>query len=136
MEQFSIFADQLSMAGCGDCLCRDCLRWWSSRCPHGECYDDLRAKKNPYNEAHPDRPPRTGWSNWRSDQAYWCRGGATYPAHACADYVHYEGSKIEECLCANVQKFQDGYISCSLVDSLGCEACYERFMNKMGDMTG
>ena len=22
---------------CGDCVCRSCLYWWSSRCPYGGC---------------------------------------------------------------------------------------------------
>lgn len=119
--------EEISVAGCSDCLCRDCMLWWSNRCPHGECYDDMRAKKNPYDVAHPNKPPRTGWTNWRTDQAYWCRGGTTYPQHTCANYVHYEGSKVKSCLLANVQIFQDGYIACSIVDSIGCEECYRRF---------
>lgn len=132
MEQLSLFSEQMSVAGCGDCLCRDCLLWWSSRCPYGECYDDHRAKERPYDKMHPEKPPRTGWTNWRTDQAYWCRGGTTYPTHYCEHYAHYKGSTVMTCLLANVQKFQDGYIGCSLVDSVGCEECYKRFIEKQG----
>lgn len=35
-----------------------------------------------------------------------------------------------ECLKAVVAVFQDGYIDCSLVDTLGCEACYKEW-NKL-----
>lgn len=63
-----------SIFGCADCVCKTCLMWWSSRCPHGECYDEYRAKVIPYDKAHPNEPPRTTWSNWKTDQAYWCRG--------------------------------------------------------------
>ena len=31
-----------------------------------------------------------------------------------------------------VSVFQDGYISCSLVDTLGCEACYREFEEHIG----
>lgn len=134
MDQLSIFADELSVAGCGDCLCRDCLLWWSSRCPYGECYDSLRSRERPYDKTHPERPPRKGWSDWQKDQAYWCRGGSTYPTHVCDRYVHYTGSEVKECLLANVQKFQDGFIRCCLVDSIGCETCYKRFIEKEGGL--
>lgn len=130
LEQLSIFPE-LRMDGCGICLCRDCLKWWSDRCPHGGCYDDLRAQQDPYDKAHPGDPPRTGWSNWRSDQAYWCRGGVTFPTHVCAGYTHYEGSVVKECLCANVQEFQDGYIACSIVETVGCTECYRRFEDRL-----
>lgn len=29
--------------------------------------------------------------------------------------------------------YQDGYIDCSLVDTLGCEACYREFEERMED---
>lgn len=118
---------KLSMAGCGNCLCKTCLFWWSSRCPHGECYDSFRAKEYPYNEMHPNQPPRTGWSNWKQDQAFWCRGGTFYPQTMCEHYVEYTDSEVKTCLEANVQIFQDGYIQCSILDSIGCEECYRRF---------
>ena len=117
--------ETVGVAGCSDCLCRDCLMWWSSRCPYGECFDDLRAAVNPYDAAHPHEQPRRTWTNWRTDQAYWCRGGITYPVHACEYFVEYTGSKVKSCILANVQVFQDGYISCSLVSSHGCEHCYK-----------
>ena len=121
---------EMSIAGCRDCLCRTCLYWWSGRCPHGECYDDLRAERNPYDAAHPGEPPRTTWSNWRGDQAHWCRGGTCYPQHLCSDYVEYQGSTVRSCLLNNVQLFQDGYIGCGLVETIGCEECYRRFAEK------
>ena len=116
--------------GCDKCLCRNCLYWWSGRCPYGGCYDDLRAKENPYDKAHPNEPPRDWWSNWREDQAHWCRGGIFYSQHICTAFIRYEGSKIQECFGAPVQVFQDGHIRCSLVDTVGCEACMERFEAK------
>ena len=111
---------------CGKCICRNCLYWWSNRCPHGRCYDDLRAKENPYDQAHPDKPPRKGWSNWKTDQAHWCRGGIFYPAHYCGEFVRYAGSVVEDCVDAPVQRFQDGHIRCALMESIGCEACIAR----------
>ena len=115
---------------CSPCICNHCLYWWSARCPYGECWDDHRAETEPYDKAHPDEPPRTGWSNWRTDQAYWCRGGAFYPVHYCENFVRYQGQQVKSCLDANVDVFQDGYIMCSIVDTAGCEECYRRFTEK------
>lgn len=78
------------VGGCTSCICRDCALWWANRCPYGNCYDDHRAKVKPYDVSHPGRPPRTGWSNWYKDQAFWCRGGAFYPCKGCEHYVPYE----------------------------------------------
>lgn len=113
---------------CSSCVCNSCLYWWSSRCTYGSCYDDLRAKENPYDKAHPGEPPRTLWSNWNKpgEQAHWCRGGAFYPEHYCEEFAKYQGSTIEECVYCNIQVFQDGYISCSIKDSIGCDACIDR----------
>lgn len=120
---------KLSVPGCGDCMCKQCLYFWSDRCPYGSCWDDERARRNPYDAAHPGEPPRTGWSNWRRDQAYWCRGGVFYPTlWGCPHYVRYDGSQVRECLRCNVQVYQDGYIVCSLVDTVGCEACYVEWL--------
>lgn len=130
MDNLSLFDDHVSIMGCSSCLCRECMLWWSSRCPHGECYDDYRSKANPYDKAHPNEPPRKKWTNWRTDQAYWCRGGDFYPCHACKDYLKYDGSKVNACLYSNVQIFQDGYIMCPIIDSVGCEECYMRFNDK------
>lgn len=129
-KQLSLF-EQPSIAGCSDCLCRDCLFWWSGRCPNGECFDDLRARENPYDLAHPGDPPRTAWTNWKSEQQYWCRGGVCYPQHICKSYVKYTGCQVKTCLLSNVQTFQDGYIGCSLIDSVGCEVCYEQYMERV-----
>ena len=126
MKQLSMF-EETSAAGCGDCLCRDCLLWWSNRCPYGGCYDNMRATVNPYDAAHPNEPPRMSWTEWRTDQAFWCRGGIFHPTHLCDHYVQYKGSKAKSCLLANIQIFQDGYILCSIVDTIGCEECYRRF---------
>jgi hypothetical protein len=114
------------------CICERCLYHHSGRCPHGRCYDDLRAIINPYDKAHPDDPPRTAWSNWQQDQAYWCRGGIFYKAYECKDFVEYDESKttVKECLIANVGVYQDGYIHCSLIEAIGCEECMKRFEEK------
>lgn len=113
--------------GCGKCVCR--------RCPYGGCYDDHRADVDPYDKAHPDEPPRTAWSYWDKpgEQAHWCRGGVFYPAHYCPSFTKYKGCQIKECLKCNVAVYQDGYIGCSLVDTLGCTACYQEFMDDMED---
>ena len=118
--------------GCSDCICKNCLYWWSSRCPYGSCYDDYRAKENPYNRAYPDKSPRKQWSDWnkQGEQEHWCRGGTVYPIRSCIHFEKYIGSRIEECLKCNVQKFQDGYISCSLIEHQGCENCYKEFLER------
>lgn len=121
------------MKSCNECICNKCLYRWSGRCPHGECYDHYRAENNPYDKAHPNMPPRTGWSSWKTDQAYWCRGGVFYPAEACEHFVSYEGLQVKECLKANISVFQDNYIQCSIIDSIGCEACYKEFENKVNN---
>lgn len=117
-----------SAAGCGDCLCRKCLFWWSGRCPYGVCYDDHRAKTDPYDKAHPGQPPRKGWTLWREQQAWWCRGGICYPQHSCRHYVEYAGQKVKTCLRANVSVFQDGYIHCPIVENVGCQWCWDQHM--------
>ena len=116
---------------CSNCVCRNCLLWNSGRCPHGECHDDLRASQNPYDKAHPNKQPRKLWSNWNKpgEQAHWCRGGTFYPIKYCDSFIKYTGCRIEECIKANVAVYQDGYISCSLVESIGCESCYKDFVN-------
>ena len=126
-EQLTIFPEEIEFGGCSKCACRDCLMWWSARCPFGECYDDHRAEVIPYDKAHPGEPPRTTWTDWKTDQAFWCRGGVCYPQEICEHYVHYTGQTVEECLCSMVSRFQDGYILCSIIDTVGCTACYERF---------
>lgn len=118
---------------CKPCICNSCLYWWSGRCPYGGCYDDLRARENPYDKAHPDKPPRKIWSDWNKpgEQAHWCRGGSFYPSHWCWDYVKYEGQQVRTCLECNVSVFQDGYIRCGF--PTGCEECYRRFEEKHKD---
>lgn len=120
-------------AGCFGCCCKNCLYWWSQRCPYGKCFDDLRAQQDPYDQAHPDQPPRKWWSNWDKpgEQAHWCRGGTFYPTYTCNHFVKYKGQQVKTCLKCNVSVFQDGYIDCSLVDALGCEKCYAEFYEKM-----
>lgn len=117
---------------CANCVCRACLLWWSKRCPYGECYDDKRATEDPYDRAHPGKPPRKLWSQWSEpgEQAHWCRGGALYPVRSCQEFIKYWGCEIKECIGENVQVFQDGYIVCSIVNTLGCEWCYEQFNKK------
>lgn len=110
---------------CDECYCRDCLYWWSFRCPYGHCWDDHRAKVKPFNKLFPDQSPRTQWSDWNKpgEQAHWCRGGVLYPERKCEHYIKYEGQTIEDCVRANVQVFQDGYMICTLKDAIGCDAC-------------
>ena len=114
-----------SFPHCGSCVCQKCLYWWSGRCPEGGCYDDKRAKEEPYNKKFPERSPRIQWSNWNllGEQAHWCRGGNFYPVSYCERFVKYQGSEIEDCIRAPVQYFQDGYLKCTLKDRIGCEAC-------------
>lgn len=115
---------------CKECVCKKCMYWWSHRCPYGECYDDYREKANPYDKAHPDEPPRTAWTNWKTDQGFWCRGGSFYPVKYCEHWYPYNGQVVKECLFANVSVFEDGYILCSIIDTVGCEECYRRFEEK------
>ena len=72
------------------------------------------------------------WSNWNKpgEQAHWCRGGTFYPTYTCKHFVKYKGQQVKTCLKYNVSVFQDGYIECGLVDTLGCEKCYEEFEKK------
>ena len=127
--------DNVRFKHCGQCVCQNCLYWWSGRCPFGGCYDDHRVEIDPYDKAHPSRPLRTAWSNWDKpgEQAHWCRGGIFYPVHYCQHFVKYneEQHMVKDCLKAVVDVFQDGYIYCSLVDTLGCTECYKEFMESM-----
>lgn len=136
LSQYMIQHPEFVLGGCFGCCCRKCLYWWSQRCPYGECYDDLRAQSEPYDKAHPDKTPRTGWSDWDKpgEQAYWCRGGVCYPAYSCGHFVKYKGQQVKACLKAVVSVFQDGYISCSIVDTVGCDRCYEEFMEDDEDV--
>lgn len=117
---------------CGKCICDHCLYWWSSRCPYGGCFDDYRVVTEPYDKIHPDRPPRKTWSDWNKpgEQAHWCRGGNFYPSHYCKHFVRYKGKQVKECIKANVSVFQDGYISCCMVENFGCENCYKELEEK------
>lgn len=119
-----------------NCICRDCLYWWSSRCPYGDCYDDLRAVEYPYDALHPGKI-RNGWSGWNKpgEQAHWCRDGVCYPATHCLHYVKYIECTVKECLKATVQVFQDGYIDCSLIENYGCEKCMEEWERKQEENT-
>ncbi|MBU5481716.1 hypothetical protein [Blautia sp. MSJ-19] len=111
--------------GCEECYCKNCLFWWSSRCPYGDCWDDHRAKVKPFCKLFPDQTPRTLWSDWKKpgEQEHWCRGGTFYPERKCEHYVKYEGQTVEWCVRANISIFQDGYTMCTLKESIGCDAC-------------
>lgn len=123
-----------TILSCGECICRNCLYWWSNRCSYGSCYDDHRAKIEPYDKMYPGKPPRTAWSNWNKpgEQAHWCRGGMLHPVSYCEHFVKYKGSTIEDCVQAPIQIFQDGFVNCSLKDSIGCEACIAQAEGKEG----
>lgn len=125
MDIFEYLSEVKIFMHCADCVCKKCLYWWSGRCPYGSCYDDRRAREQPYNEAHPDRAPRITWSDWNKsgEQAHWCRGGSFYPTRYCEKFIKYSESVIEECINCNIQVFQDGYVSCSLKETIGCEVC-------------
>ena len=115
--------DNVRFKHCGQRVCRNCLYWWSGRCPYGACFDDHRAETDPYDKAHPDEPPRMWWSHWNKpgEQAH------------CPGFTKYKGCQVKECLKCNVAVYQDGYIACSLVDTLGCTACYQEFEEHMED---
>ena len=46
--------------------------------------------------------------------------------------MEYQRDKavVRSCLDANVVVYQDGYIQCSIIESVGCEECYRRFEEK------
>jgi len=117
---------EMTMGGCGPCVCKKCLLWWSGRCPRGECWDEWRAVHEPW-----PGPVRRQWSDWDKpgEQAHWCRGGTCYATLACPDYIEYvkEQTIVQDCLEGAVVKYQDGYIQCSMIDVIGCEECYRRF---------
>lgn len=135
-DQLTIFDPKPAMSCDNGCVCKSCLMWWSGRCPYGGCYDDYRAATVPYDKAHPNAPPRTGWSNWKEDQAYWCRGGAFYISVYCEHYIEYQGSIVSDCLGCVVQRFQDGFLRCGHGEVVDCESCYERFMQSISENEG
>lgn len=129
--QLSIFDQtepKLSVGGCRDCVCKDCMRWWQSKCPYGGCWDDHRAEIVPYDAAHGGKI-RKWWSDWAKpgEQAHWCRGGSFYPAYMCEHFVPYERPLIRECLNAPVTIWKDGTLDCALVSVLGCEECMRQW---------
>jgi len=103
-------------------LCKYCLYWWSSRCPYGACYDDLRAKTEPYTDYYSERHL---WSDSHrpGEQEHWCRGGSFYSTEECERFVQYEGQRIEQCHKANTSVFQDGYRECGMMVNGSCERC-------------
>lgn len=118
---------------CGECVCKYCLYWWSIRCPYGDCYDDYRAVIEPYDAAHPDEPPRTGWTDWNKsgEQAHWCREGFFYPTDDCEHFVQYEGQKLSSCYKEVVSEFQDGYVMCYMRNAISCESCMKEMTEKL-----
>ena len=46
---------------------------------------------------------------------------------SCKDFVRYEGSVVKSCFMQNIQVFQDGFIRCGLVDTMGCMECMKRW---------
>ncbi len=129
--QISIFeytkAVKSTIWSCSSCVCDKCLYKQSGRCPYGDCYDDKRARVDPYDKAHPGRPPRKSWSNWNKpgEQAHWCRGGIFHPVSYCEKFVKFEGLEIQECVACNISVYQDGYIDCSIKTHMSCEQCIE-----------
>lgn len=117
---------RLVTGGCGDCICRRCLWYASSRCPYGGCQDERRAREEPY-----PGPVRKSWTEWDKpgEQAHWCRGGICYAADSCDRFEAYDPARhqVRECLDSVIEVFQDGFIRCGLIDVIGCEECYRRF---------
>lgn len=117
---------------CSACACHTCLYYWSKRCTYGECWDDYRAKYDPYPAHHMGDAPRALWSDWDmpGEQRHWCRGGFFFPDNQCGHYAKYEPDKhvIRPCLSSNVEVYQDGYIGCSVITIHGCRWCYDRFI--------
>ena len=134
IDIFSYIENQrrISVMHCGKCVCENCLYHQSGRCPYGTCYDDKRAKENPYDKAHPGKVPRKLWSNWNKpgEQAHWCRGGTFYQEYYCEHFVKFEGATVEECVDCNIVVYQDGYIQCSIKSMLGCDGCISRAEEK------
>ena len=121
--------------GCKDC-CNRCLNWWTRKCPYGNCFDSWRSMHFPRIKITGEK--REGWSHCDEpgEQDHWCRGGilkSVDVSKVCDSFVKYEPDKThcETCLFANVTVFQDGYIQCSLVDSIGCEKCMEIFEDQL-----
>lgn len=112
---------------CSNCICSKCLFYASGRCFYGYCFDDLRAVNNPYPLLHPNEPPRRAWSNWSKigEQEHWCRGGIFYPSYYCDNFVKFEGMEIQECVRCNILIYQDGFVSCPLKSTIGCDACID-----------
>lgn len=115
---------------CTNCICGSCLHSHKGDCPYGTCLDDWRAQNDPYTNHH---QPRYLWSisHLPGEQEHWCRGGSFYPGIGCAHHVLYAGATVRECLKANVTEFQDGSVRCSIADSIGCQRCYEEFLERL-----
>ena len=118
------------MSNCSKCICNNCFHRQRKNCPYGLCYDDKRAVEQPYqiNFVNDYR----NWSdiNKPMERNHWCRNGIFYPVNKCSEFVMFKGVIVKECLKANVCIYQDGYISCSLIEGYGCENCYKEFMKK------
>lgn len=112
--------------GCSACECKKCLHWWKGDCPNGTCYDDARAKLDPYTNHY---PKRYGWSDADKpgEQEHWCRHGAFYPVTGLPCYVKYLGGRVEPCFGPNIVRYQDGSMKCYQVDYVGCAECVRRW---------
>lgn len=58
-------------------------------------------------------------------ESHRCRNKKTCPPGM--SYVEYTGSTVRQCLEATTEIYQDGYIHCPILESVGCERCMERF---------
>lgn len=54
-------------------------------------------------------------------------------ASGCENHIRYEGQQVKECLLSNVRVYQDGTIGCGIIDTVGCEECYRRFLKEKDD---
>lgn len=71
------------------------------------------------------------------EQKVWrCGKCLYYISHRCRnnkecpdqlDYIRHTGYQVRQCLFATTAVYQDGYIHCPILESYGCEWCFERF---------
>jgi hypothetical protein len=61
-------------------------------------------------------------------ESFRCRNNpADKPCPDGMSYIEYTGSTVRQCLEATTEIYQDGYIHCPIIDSIGCVECEKRF---------
>lgn len=124
---FDVYAPEAVIAGCGDCICQKCCRKDSGSCPYGECYDDYRSLMNPRTDRLGAAAERHGRPYYDEVKHRWCIFGVFFPAEQCAEFIPKDGTYITQCLTTLVTHYPDGVQFCPIVNSVGCQFCYERF---------